>query len=58
MSTKIEDTLDESIKETIKWDIMTIYAKMKALLFNNTDEEFKANIKNWDLWGPFFFILI
>ncbi|KAJ3022775.1 hypothetical protein HKX48_005251 [Thoreauomyces humboldtii] len=44
------DTLDEPVWDTIKRDMLSIWAKLRHVLLPRKDN---ANIlKDWDLWGP------
>ena len=54
-----ENTLDETIKETITRDVKLIYYKLKYVLnpFSSPLDK-KFHIMNWDLWGPLIFITL
>ena len=54
-----ENTLDESVLETIKRDLKLIYYKLKYILnpFSSPEEK-KYHIQMWDLWGPLIFITL
>jgi len=54
------NTLDEPVSETIKRDLMNIWQKLRVVInpFQEVEaQEKKREIRNWDLWGPFFFCL-
>ena len=55
------NTLDEPVMDTIKRDLTRIWQKLKIVInpFVKIDnEEKRREIRNWDLWGPFFFCLM
>ena len=54
-----ENTLDETITETIRRDVKLIYYKLKYVLnpFSSPLDK-KYHIMNWDLWGPLIFITL
>ena len=55
------NTLDEPVMDTIKRDLTRIWQKLKIVInpFVQIDnEEKRREIRNWDLWGPFFFCLM
>ena len=54
-------TLDEPVSETIKRDLTRIWEKLRIVInpIAKVDtEEKRKEIRNWDLWGPFFFCLM
>ena len=58
---EILNTLDEPVSETIKRDLMRIWEKLRIVInpMSKVDtEEKRREIRNWDLWGPFFFCLM
>ena len=56
------NTLDEPVSETIKRDLMRIWQKLRIVLnpigAAHDSAEKRKEIRNWDLWGPFFFCLM
>ena len=54
---QIENTLDESIIQTITRDLKLIYYKLKYVLnpFSSPLDK-KLHVNNWDLWGPLLLI--
>ena len=49
------------MSETIKRDLMRIWEKLRIVInpMSKVDtEEKRREIRNWDLWGPFFFCLM
>ncbi len=48
-----ENTLDESIWETLKRDVFTIGRNLRSVLIPvNWDFNNQGALHNWDLWGP------
>jgi hypothetical protein len=49
-----ENTLDESIWETLKRDVFTIGRNLRSVLIpvNWDFQNHQAALHNWDLWGP------
>lgn len=39
-------------------DLRLIYGKMRFILDFKGDKTNEAELKNWDLWGPFAFCLV
>ena len=55
------NTLDEPVSETIKRDLERIWEKLRIVInpvAKVDTEEKRKEIRNWDLWGPFFFCLM
>eukprot|EP00210_Caulerpa_lentillifera_P002486 g2383.t1 len=53
------NTLDESIWETFKRDIIRIGMNLRLVLFPFIISKDKSrSLKNWDLWGPLIFTLL
>ncbi|XP_057842385.1 protein YIP4b [Cryptomeria japonica] len=51
-------TLTEPVWETIKRDLMRIVSNLKLVVFPNPYREDPGKaLRDWDLWGPFFFII-
>ncbi|KAG6424273.1 hypothetical protein SASPL_114688 [Salvia splendens] len=52
------DTLTEPVVETIKRDLRRIANNLKLVVFPNPNREDPGKaLRDWDLWGPFFFII-
>ncbi|KAK4784181.1 hypothetical protein SAY86_018549 [Trapa natans] len=51
-------TLTEPVWDTVKRDLLRIVSNLKLVVFPNPfrDDPGKA-LRDWDLWGPFFFIV-
>lgn len=49
-----ENTLDESIWQTLKRDVFTIGRNLRSVLIpvNWDFQNHQAALHNWDLWGP------
>ena len=56
---KKSETLKESVLDSLSRDFSLIFQKLKTFA-NPFDEEknISQEIANWDLWGPFFLILM
>ncbi len=54
-----QSSLSEPITETIKRDLNNIYIKIAFFFMSkeNTADNIKTEIRNYDLWGPFVFSL-
>lgn len=39
-------------------DLKLIYSKLRFILNVNGEKDNRAELKNWDLWGPFAFCLL
>eukprot|EP00775_Hariotina_reticulata_P011269 gene11269-11419_t len=54
-----ENTLDESIWQTLKRDVFTIGRNLRSVLIpvNWDFQNHQAALHNWDLWGPLIFML-
>lgn len=56
-------TLDEPVSVTIKRDLMRIWQKLRIVInpirpvYHGSGDK-RKEIRNWDLWGPFFFCLM
>ncbi|KAE8704474.1 putative mitochondrial chaperone BCS1-B-like [Hibiscus syriacus] len=52
------NTLTEPVLDTVKRDLSRIVSNLKLVVFTNPfrDDPGKA-LRDWDLWGPFFFIV-
>jgi len=51
-------TLTEPVWETVKRDLMRIVSNLKLVVFPNPYREDPGKaLRDWDLWGPFFFII-
>lgn len=52
-------TLTEPVWDTVKRDLARIVSNLKLVVFPNPfrDDPGKA-LRDWDLWGPFFFIVL
>lgn len=52
------DTLTEPVADTIKRDLWRIVSNLKVVVFPNPNREDPGKaLRDWDLWGPFFFII-
>ncbi|KAA3484255.1 protein YIPF6-like protein [Gossypium australe] len=52
------NTLTEPVLDTVKRDLSRIVSKLKLVVFPNPFREDPGKaLRNWDLWGPFFFIV-
>lgn len=52
------NTLNESICETIKRDLLRIWNKLSVVILPLTSKEKEKELRHWDLWGPFLFCLL
>lgn len=53
-----QNTLTEPVWETVKRDVMRIVSNLKLVVFPNPYREDPGKaMRDWDLWGPFFFIV-
>lgn len=53
------DTLTEPVWETIKRDLVRVGHNLRNVVFPNPYREDPGKaLRDWDLWGPFFFIII
>lgn len=51
-------TLTEPVLETLKRDLLRVANNMQQVLFPNPyREDIGRALRDWDLWGPFFFIV-
>lgn len=51
-------TLTEPVWDTVKRDVMRIVNNLKLVVFPNPYREDPGKaLRDWDLWGPFFFII-
>ncbi|GJM88699.1 hypothetical protein PR202_ga05250 [Eleusine coracana subsp. coracana] len=52
------DTLTEPVWDTVKRDLTRIVSNLKLVVFPNPFREDPGKaLRDWDLWGPFFFIV-
>ncbi|XP_009419402.2 protein YIP4b-like [Musa acuminata AAA Group] len=52
------DTLTEPVLDTVKRDLTRIVINLKLVVFPNPFREDPGKaLRDWDLWGPFFFII-
>ncbi|KAF7838050.1 protein YIPF6-like protein [Senna tora] len=52
------DTLTEPVLDTVKRDLSRIVSNLKLVVFPNPFREDPGKaLRDWDLWGPFFFIV-
>ncbi|URE29731.1 Yip1 domain [Musa troglodytarum] len=52
------DTLTEPVLDTVKRDLTRIVSNLKLVVFPNPFREDPGKaLRDWDLWGPFFFII-
>ncbi|XP_038983808.1 uncharacterized protein LOC103720424 isoform X1 [Phoenix dactylifera] len=52
------NTLTEPIRDTVKRDLTRIATNLKLVVFPNPNREDPGKaLRDWDLWGPFFFII-
>ncbi|WOK94626.1 hypothetical protein Cni_G03331 [Canna indica] len=52
------DTLTEPVWDTVKRDLTRIVSNLKLVVFPNPFREDPGRaLRDWDLWGPFFFII-
>ncbi|XP_074559985.1 protein YIP4b-like isoform X2 [Curcuma longa] len=52
------DTLTEPVWDTVKRDLTRIVSNLKLVVFPNPFREDPGKaLRDWDLWGPFFFII-
>ncbi|KAM7252651.1 hypothetical protein ACFE04_008160 [Oxalis oulophora] len=52
------DTLTEPVWDTVKRDLLRIVSNLKLVVFPNPFREDPGKaMRDWDLWGPFFFIV-
>ena len=52
------NTLTEPVWETVKRDVGRIGSNLKLVVFPNPNREDPGKaLRDWDLWGPFFFIV-
>ncbi|KAJ8499192.1 hypothetical protein OPV22_009744 [Ensete ventricosum] len=52
------DTLTEPVFDTVKRDLTRIVSNLKLVVFPNPYREDPGRaLRDWDLWGPFFFIV-
>lgn len=52
------NTLTEPVWDTIKRDLSRIVSNLKLVVFPNPYREDPGKaMRDWDLWGPFFFIV-
>lgn len=58
-STYVESTLDESVWQTVKRDIVTIGRNLRFVLIpiKGKFSQQGSALRNWDLWGPLVFML-
>eukprot|EP00262_Sarcandra_glabra_P005542 TRINITY_DN17236_c0_g1_i2.p1 TRINITY_DN17236_c0_g1~~TRINITY_DN17236_c0_g1_i2.p1 ORF type:complete len:195 (+),score=3.17 TRINITY_DN17236_c0_g1_i2:537-1121(+) len=52
------NTLTEPVWDTVKRDMSRIVSNLKLVVFPNPNREDPGKaLRDWDLWGPFFFIV-
>jgi protein YIPF6 len=52
------NTLTEPVWDTVKRDLARIISNLKLVVFPNPYREDPSKaLRDWDLWGPFFFIV-
>ncbi|CAA7388985.1 unnamed protein product [Spirodela intermedia] len=52
------NTLTEPVWDTVKRDLSRIISNLKLVVFPNPNREDPGKaLRDWDLWGPFFFII-
>lgn len=52
------NTLTEPVWDTVKRDLFRIVSNLKLVVFPNPNREDPGKaLRDWDLWGPFFFIV-
>ncbi|MQL98767.1 hypothetical protein Taro_031481 [Colocasia esculenta] len=52
------NTLTEPVWETVRRDLLRIVSNLKLVVFPNPFREDPGKaLRDWDLWGPFFFII-
>ena len=51
-----ETTLDEPVSETLNRELRAIANKMHKVVVYSSDS--KAELRNWDLWGPLVLCLV
>jgi hypothetical protein len=52
------NTLTEPVWDTVKRDLARIVSNLKLVVFPNPNREDPGKaLRDWDLWGPFFFIV-
>ncbi|KFD69173.1 hypothetical protein M514_02951 [Trichuris suis] len=44
-------TLDEPVWETVKRDLLSVWTKLRCVVFPQANQKL---LRNWDLWGPLF----
>ncbi|KAD5317658.1 hypothetical protein E3N88_17604 [Mikania micrantha] len=53
------NTLTEPIWDTVKRDLLRVVSNLKLVVFPNPNREDPGKaMRDWDLWGPFFFIVL
>jgi hypothetical protein len=52
------NTLNESVCETLKRDLMRIWNKLVVVVLPISDKEKDHELRHWDLWGPFLFCIL
>ncbi|CAM6104806.1 unnamed protein product [Calypogeia fissa] len=54
----VYDTLTEPVYVTLKRDVVRVVSNLKQVVFPNPYREDPGKaLRDWDLWGPFFFII-
>ena len=54
----VAPTLTEPVSDTVKRDLWRIVSNLKVVLFPNPHREDPGKaLRDWDLWGPFFFVI-
>ncbi len=54
------NTLEETVKQTVYRDVRQIFIRLQVILDYRTNDlkNLEKQLKNYELWGPFIFILI
>jgi hypothetical protein len=52
------NTLNESVCQTLKRDIVRIWNKLSVVIIPVSNKEKDNELRHWDLWGPFLFCIL
>ncbi len=52
------NTLNESVCQTLKRDLMRIWNKLSVVIIPISNQEKDNELRHWDLWGPFLFCIL
>lgn len=55
---EVLSSLDEAVQETLFRDFGKIYSKVKFFYQNSAPEGIQREIQDYELWGPFLFLLL